>query len=101
MVITRVGPLSCAKIVGTLYGILGLALGVIVSLVSMVSGLVSKSSEGAGLGVLMGAGAIVAFPLLYGGMGFLTTLLGAWLYNVLAGMVGGIEIDVSERRAAS
>lgn len=102
MVITRVGPLSCAKIVGTLYAIVGLAVGALFSLFSMLSGLVSKSSDGFGPGVgfALGAGAIVAFPLLYGGMGFLTTLLGAWLYNLLAGVVGGIEMEVEERGAA-
>ncbi len=103
MVITRVGPLSCAKIAGTLYAAIGLVLGIFFSIAAMIGGLVSQTSEstgfGAGIGVLMGAGAIVVLPLLYGGMGFLVTLLGAWLYNVLAGTVGGIEIDVTERRA--
>jgi hypothetical protein len=41
MVINRIGPISCAKIIGTLYAILA-----------------------------------------------------AWLYNVVAGLVGGIEMDV-------
>jgi hypothetical protein len=26
--------------------------------------------------------------------GFVTTLIGAWLYNGLAGLVGGVEIDL-------
>jgi hypothetical protein len=36
----------------------------------------------------------VALPILYGGMGFVMTLIGAWLYNILAGFVGGIEMDL-------
>lgn len=99
MVITRVGPLSCAKIVGTLYAILGLVFGAIFSLVSMLSGVMSRTSEAPGLGVgvgfILGAGAIVVFPVLYGGMGFVMSLLGAWLYNLLAGLVGGIELELS------
>lgn len=94
MVLKRVGPLSCAKIAGTLYAIIGLLIGAIFSIISLASGLGANTSNSAAFGALMGAGAIVAFPILYGGMGFLTTLIGAWLYNVLAGLVGGIELDL-------
>jgi hypothetical protein len=38
MVIRRVGPLSCAKIVGTLYVVLGLVIGGIFSLVALAGG---------------------------------------------------------------
>jgi hypothetical protein len=31
---------------------------------------------------------------MYGCLGFVTTLIMAWLYNVLAGIMGGVEIDV-------
>jgi hypothetical protein len=42
----------------------------------------------------MGVGAIVFFPILYGVMGFIATLIMAALYNVIAGAVGGVEMDV-------
>jgi hypothetical protein len=42
----------------------------------------------------MGVGAIVFLPILYGGCGFVFTLLGAWLYNAVAGLVGGVEMDL-------
>jgi hypothetical protein len=38
--------------------------------------------------------AVVVFPIFYGLIGFITTLIGAWLYNVLSGPVGGIQLDV-------
>ena len=94
MVIKRIGPLSLAKISGTLYAVLGLAFGAIFSVASLAGGLGSNTPEGAGLGALLGAGAIVAFPVLYGGLGFVMSLVVAWLYNILAGAVGGIELDV-------
>jgi hypothetical protein len=94
MVLKRLGPLSCAKITGTLYAILGLVFGAIFSMVSLATGFGSNTSGGMGFGALMGVGAIVALPILYGGMGFVTTLIGAWLYNILAGVVGGIEMDL-------
>jgi hypothetical protein len=94
MVLTRIGPLSCAKIAGTLYAIIGLLVGGVFSAVSLASSLGSNGSGGMGFGPLIGAGAIVAFPILYGAMGFVSTLVGAWLYNILAGAVGGIEMDL-------
>ncbi len=94
MVIRRIGPMSCAKITGALYALLGFVFGTIFSLVSLAGGLASNASGGAGLGAAMGVGAIIAFPILYGGIGFVSTLIGAWLYNVVAGMVGGVEVDL-------
>lgn len=93
MVLKRLGPLSCAKIAGTLYAIIGLLVGAVFSVLSLASGLGWNASGDPGLRPLIGIGAIVAFPILYGGMGFVTTLVGAWLYNILAGALGGIEMD--------
>jgi hypothetical protein len=94
MVLHRVGPVSCAKITGALYLVLGLIIGAFFSLAAMAGGFASNSSQGAGLGALIGVGAIVFFPLLYGCIGFVSTLFFAWVYNVLAGIVGGIEMDL-------
>ncbi len=94
MVIKRIGPMSCAKITGTLYAILGLVIGGVFSLVALAGGFASNTSGAAGVGAIVGVGAVVIFPILYGGIGFVATLIGAWLYNVLAGMVGGFELDV-------
>ena len=94
MTIKRIAPVSCAKITGTLYAILGLIVGACFSLVALTGGFASRSSTAVGIGMLTGTSAIVVFPILYGLIGFLSTLIGAWLYNVLAGMVGGIQMDV-------
>ena len=96
MVIKRVGPFSCAKIAGTLYAIMGLVFGCIVSLIALVGGFgpASETSRVAGLGAMVGVGAIIILPIFYGGLGFIASLIGAWIYNVLAGIVGGIELDV-------
>ena len=92
MVINRVGPLSCAKITGTLYAVLGLIIGACFSLFALAG--FASDRTGAMFGALMGVGAMIVLPIFYGVMGFITTLIGAWLYNVAAGIVGGVEIDV-------
>jgi hypothetical protein len=94
MVIKRIGPVSCAKVSGTLYALVGIVIGGVFSLIAMVGGFASNSSEAAGIGAMVGIGAIVIFPILYGCLGFVATLIAAWLYNVVAGLVGGIELEV-------
>jgi hypothetical protein len=95
MVIRRIGPLSLAKLAGVLYGAIGLIAGAVIAAISAVGGFsAAAESEGAAFAALFGVGAIVFFPLLYGGMAFLMALIGAALYNVIAGTVGGIEVQV-------
>jgi hypothetical protein len=92
MVIRSVAPLSCAKIAGALYVVLGLFAGGLFSLAAMAGGLASEDSELGAMEAFFGIGAIVILPILYGCLGFVVTLLMAWLYNVAAGLVGGIEV---------
>ncbi len=94
MVIKRVGPLSFAKVTGTLYANLGVLIGGVISIVSLLGGFASGKPEGAVFGAFLGVGAIIVVPILYAAAGFVMTLIGAALYNLIAGFVGGVEIDV-------
>lgn len=95
MVIRRIAPLSLGKLTGSLYLLLGLLIGCIVALVSLVGASLLPAEEMPipFAGVLFGVGAVVFFPLLYGFFGFLGGLLIAALYNVAAGWTGGVEIE--------
>jgi hypothetical protein len=95
MVVTRIGPMSVARIAGVLYALLGLVFGGFVSLAS-IGGAMSGAVAPTGVGGMMmfGAAAVFMFPIIYGFFGFLMTLVGAALYNVLAGVLGGVEIDM-------
>jgi hypothetical protein len=93
MVIRRVSPVSCAKVAGILYALLGLIIGAMISLVALAGGFSSGQREGAIFGTLFGVGAIIAAPIFYGVLGFVFALISAGLYNMAAGWVGGIEID--------
>jgi hypothetical protein len=94
MIVNRVGPMSLAKIAGALYALIGLFAGGLISLISLMGGPFSRSS-GSGFGAMFSIAAVLVMPLIYGGLGFIFSLIAAWLYNVLAGVVGGIEIEVS------
>ena len=93
MVIKRVAPLPLAKVSGALYALMGLIFGACISLIS-IAGSAFMPKESGGMGMLFGVGAIVALPIFYGILGFIFSLIGAFLYNLVAGWVGGIEIDV-------
>jgi hypothetical protein len=86
---------------GTLYAILGLIVGAVIAIVSSLGSLASSAFGGDGgpgfPGAFFGVLGIVILPILYGCMGFIASLVGAWLYNQLAGAVGGIEIEVEPR----
>ena len=94
MVITRVAPLSAAKVVAVLYALLGLIFGGFMSLAALAGAFAAPDGPGAFFGALFGVGAVVLLPIFYGCLGFVMTLLSAALYNAVSGMVGGVEIDV-------
>ena len=96
MVIKRVGALSFAKVAAVLYAGVGLLIGVCFALLGMVglSSLGSSSGAPSFLAPIFGVGAIIILPIFYGVLGFIGTLIAATLFNVAAGMTGGVEIDV-------
>ena len=67
-------------------------IGAIISAVSMVGGALGGSDAGR-MGMVFGVAAVILLPLLYGCMGFVGSLIGASLFNLAAGWVGGIELD--------
>ena len=90
MRITYIAPLSVAKVALLLYGALGLVAGGIFAVAAVLGAAFSAAAgeESAMFGAIFGVGAVLAMPILYGVMG----LLMAWLYNVVAGFVGGVEV---------
>jgi hypothetical protein len=95
MTITRVGPLSIAKIAGLLGVVIGLIFGAFVSLFSLAGAAfgASEGNDGAMFGAIFGVGAIILLPIFYGCMAFVMTLIQAALFNIAVGIVGGIEIE--------
>lgn len=99
MIVRRVKPLSLGKILGAMYVTLGLIAGLIISSVSVLGfaiGSVAAPDElGNMAGLLFGVGAVVFIPLVYGTLGFIGGLIAALVYNLIAGVVGGLEIEVA------
>jgi len=84
--------ISVARMLGILYGIMGLVFLPMFLIISAVSGL--SGQRDAALGVGIGIVFAVAMPLIYGLMGFVMGALMAWIYNLVARRWGGIELDL-------
>ena len=90
MILKRVGPFSVGKIMGGAYAVLGLFIGGIFALLCVLGATFGGRES---LPALFGVLAIVVAPIFYGVMGFLVGIIGAALYNVAAGILGGIELE--------
>jgi hypothetical protein len=101
MVIKRVGVLSVGKVMGCLNALFGLIAGAFMSLMA-VAGVAMQNQQGMGPGagpgmmpgIAVGAAAIILLPILYGVIGFVGGIISAAVYNVLASIVGGIELEL-------
>jgi len=98
MIVRRIGAWSVGKVYGAMMATLGLIFGACIALFSLVgAGIVGANNPDmpSWLGAVFGVGAVIFLPLFYGGMGLVMGALMAFLYNIFAGMVGGIDLDVS------
>ncbi|HEY8166011.1 MAG TPA: hypothetical protein VIF83_10710 [Gemmatimonadaceae bacterium] len=94
MVIRHVAPLSAAKVFATIYAVVGLIVGAIFSWLSTTMGTFAR--DVGFMAPFVGVGAIIVLPILYACAGFIGTLIVATLYNVAAGIVGGVNIEFEQ-----
>lgn len=87
--IVQISLLQSAKVIAGLYFVLSLPM--------VVFGALAMLLAGQPLWML----AILLFPVPLIAMGFLSTLSGGWLYNLVAARVGGIEFITAEPQAAT
>jgi hypothetical protein len=91
--ITRVRATSVGKVMGMIYGFLGLIAGGVATIFAIVGNSVSNTEGGFG-GIFLGVGAIIVLPIAYGLVGYIFGILSGWIYNLAAKWVGGLEIEV-------
>ncbi len=94
-IIKSVGVISVAKIMGMIYGCMGLIFAPLFLLMGLLgSALGQHNAPFAGIfGVVLA----ILMPVLYGLMGFLMGAFGAFLYNLFAKWVGGFELEIELR----
>jgi hypothetical protein len=88
--IVQVSVLQSAKVAAALYFVISIPM----ALLMLIPVMMGKEQSG-GLTVFM----LIFMPVLYTLIGFIFTLIGAWVYNLVASKVGGFEytaVEVSE-----
>lgn len=94
----KIGVLSAAKIYGLCCTLMGLLLGLIFALFGSVFSSIMQASGAEVSGMLVGGlGAIIIMPIMYGIFGFVGGAIGAFIYNLIAGWIGGIEIELENK----
>ena len=93
MVIKRINVLKLAIFQAAMMAAFGLLAGLLMLVFgSMFSGLIGGNTGSAV--VAGGIGMVIFLPIMYGIFGFIAGAIGAFIYNLVAGVVGGIEIEV-------
>lgn len=94
-ILKSVGVMSVAKIMGLVYGCLGLIFVPIFLLIGLVGSMAGqqKTPFAGAIGVFLA----VLMPLFYGVLGFIMGAIGALLYNLFANLVGGFELELESR----
>jgi hypothetical protein len=100
MIVTRIRPLSLAKVTTAIYAAIGLFIGAIFAVMSFfgaVAGALTHGNAEPWMGAVIGILAIVGAPIFYGLLGFLGGLFTAAVYNLAARGFGGVEFEVRDR----
>jgi hypothetical protein len=98
-IVKSVGVMSVARIMGLIYGCMGLLVAPVFLLMGMASSIVSHGRSpvmgifGMGFGILFA----IFIPVIYGLMGFVMGAIGGLLYNAFARWVGGFELELELR----
>ncbi|MGB6775551.1 MAG: hypothetical protein WBD25_19760 [Terriglobales bacterium] len=88
-----VDVMSCAKVMGAIYGCLALIVLPPLVLLSGLSFLLHGPNPQPHRGLWLVLPAILA-PILYGLIGFFMGALTAWVYNFAARQIGGIQLEL-------
>ena len=91
-IVKSVGVMSFAKILGLIHACLGLIFAPFFLLIGLAGSLAGqhKAPFAGVFGIILA----VLMPVFYGAIGFVTGAIGALLYNALAGLIGGFELEL-------
>ena len=91
-VLKRISPASAFKVGLVAYGIVGLFLGVFCSLIAVDALPLARQTHLPFARV--GMFAVILCPTFYGIIGGIGAVIAAGIYNLAAGWVGGLEVDI-------
>lgn len=93
-----IGVLSCAKIFAVVQAAIGVLIGFLILIFGIVGAAVVPASQKLGMvGIIILS---VLTPVLYGALGFVMGALWAFVYNLAAQSIGGVELELDAVPAA-
>ena len=90
--IKRIAPLQLGKMMALTYGIMGLLFCPFFLLFSLFASQVPNAPRIGAMAI--GTGFALMMPFFYAAMGFVFGVIGAFIYNLIAKWIGGIEVEV-------
>lgn len=99
MTIRHIDVLSVARIAAVVYAGLGFLAGLIFACITLFgvglgAAMQQDSQLPAFFSLMFGVGAVIFLPIVYAVMGFLVAAIATWLFNIAAGIAGGVRIQV-------
>jgi homoaconitase/3-isopropylmalate dehydratase large subunit len=99
LTVTKVGVLSVGKFTGTVNLIIALAVGLFGAVIGTITYVTSDSHEAVegllgSLAIIIGA--VVLYPLVMFAIGWIYGVVAAFIFNVVIGVSGGLELTVKE-----
>ena len=94
-----VGVLSVAKVFGIFHGAMGLLFVPFFLLFSVIGAVAGKQTGSPAFPAAVGIGLALVMPILYAAFGFLIGAFGAFVYNLVAGWIGGIEMELQTKNS--
>ena len=86
--IRNINPIQLAIVTAVLEAVVGVLVGIIFGIFSSSMGALAP---GANLGWL----SVIIFPIVYAVFGFIAGIIGGFLYNLVAGWTGGVEMTLT------
>lgn len=87
------GILQTAKFMAVMYFIMSCIFVIPMALFALTVGFSTGEQDGI-VGSLLGGVGMLLIPIFYAIFGFIFVAIGCWVYNLVAGFVGGIEVDL-------
>lgn len=101
--IKKVGVLSMVKFQTALGALVGLIAGVLYSFGGLVldilvtyGWIISNETPGLSYGTVLAFGALIGMPIIFAVFGLISGIVAAFSYNLIAKLVGGIEIELEQ-----
>lgn len=95
--VKKIRALSLGKVMGLIYGMMGLLFGVIMSVAVILGSTFGATGDNKVVGIIFGVGAAIFVPVIYGVMGFVSGVVSGWLYNIAVRWTGGLEVEILDK----